>query len=218
MRFLALQPNIELMKKQFIVEGEDVLLTTQHHRFIFLFPFAAQTVIVLVVAALVILFALSFQGFEQTMVAGGALFLLALYYLYQFLKAYVNWRYNFIVVSTRKVVIVEHHLFFYQNVFPIHLENISSTSFESQFLGFGHCGVLHFHLKEREGGSTKLINWTYIPKPEVVAGVVENAIALLNQKKEEGQKQGEQQEQIDAVKEKADKQIPPPDVSAAAEK
>ncbi len=49
----------------------------------------------------------------------------------------------------------------------------------------------------------------------MVAGIVENAIALLNQKKEEGQKQGEQQEQIAAVKEKVEEHVAATDGTAS---
>ena len=63
------------------------------------------------------------------------------------------------------------------NLFPLHLENIASTSSESQFFGIGNCGILHLHLLEREGGSTKNIDCPYISRPGAVAGIIENAIA-----------------------------------------
>lgn len=208
MRFLALETDIEKMKEHFVVEGEDVLLTTAHHRFIFLIPLVLWTIVTVVIAALAILFAVTYQSEATTVIAGIVFLLWALYYAYRLLQAFVQWRYNFIVVTTRKVVIVDHILCFYENVTPIHLENISSTVFDLQFLGIDQCGTLHFHLKERVGGSTMLIDRPYISNPEAVAGIIENAIGLLSQKKEEGQKLGEQQTQIDAVKDRALGQVP----------
>jgi hypothetical protein len=209
MKFLALETDIEKLKKQFIVEGEEVLLTIPHHYFIFVFPFVLHTVFTVIAIALIIFVGMVVQGFWGLVTGGILFFLWALYYFYKISVGYIRWRYNYVVVSTRKVVIVEHRFVIYQNVFPIHLENISSTSFESQFLGFGGCGVLHLNLKEREGGSSRQINCPYIPKPDLVAGTIENAISLLSQKQEEGKKEGEQQEQIAAVKEKVEEQITP---------
>jgi hypothetical protein len=210
MKILALQTNVQEIQKAFVAEGEDVLLSTRSHFFAFLLPMIVKTIVFLVFVSV-------FTGYilmadEGNVVAAWLLLASVIVYAYQFFTSYIDWRFNYLIITTMKVVVVEQRSMFHNNIYPIHLENISSTSVESQFFGFFQCGKLHIHLKERVGGSTRDIVQSYVPSPDAVAGIVENAVALINQRTMEGEKKEEQQQKIETVQQKAEEvkgSVPP---------
>lgn len=204
MQFLALQTNVHKLEETFVAEGEELLISTHHHFFVFLFPMILKTFVALLVIGLVVTYVTAVPN-AGTLTAGGWLVILCLWlYAYGFFASYVEWRYNFLIVTTMKVVIIEQHSVFRHVVLPIHLDTISSVSFGLKFLGIGRCGTLNIHLTERLGGSTRNIILQYMPSPDAVTGIIENASALIMQKQQEGEKKEDQQQKIENVQQKAE--------------
>jgi hypothetical protein len=200
MRFLALQTDVEEMKKGFLVEGEKELLTTAHHFLSFLAPFAFMTVVTIGMVAVVMALLL----FSSEMLLLFLTILLTfwlLFYLYYLVKIYIDWRYNFVIVTTQKIVVIRHHTFLHQYISPVNLDNIASNRVESQWFGIFRCGIICLSLKERQAGSTKEIFLRYIPNHNVVASTIENAIALASQRTQ-GEKPIAQEHKVEDVKEK----------------
>jgi hypothetical protein len=203
MRFLALQTDIELIKRQFLVEGEAEILTTCRHSLSFILRMMSATIFLSLFIAFVVTTIVFFEDTGASMFGGAILAAGILFYAFQALRLFIDWRYDFLIVTTEKVVVVNHTLFIYQYVNPIHLDNIASTNFESQYFGFGHCGIVHIALKERESGSSKMVTLRYIPRPDSVAGAIENVIALSKQRKQgEGGSLEQQQQKVEGVRER----------------
>ena len=205
MRFLALQTDIRQLKKQFLVEGEEEILTTMHHPFVFLASAVRDTFFLLCFAAFLGLIA-SFLGSSAGIIIGFVFLFGFLVYFFFLLGAYIRWHYNFLIVTTEKIVIVKHRSFTYHNVNPIHLEDIERTKFESQFFGIWRCGTIHILLKEREGGTTRVNVLRYIPQPDVVASAIENAIGLAKQRSQ-GESVEHQLSKVQKVQEKIQESV-----------
>ncbi len=213
MRFLALQTNVELLKKQFIPEGEHEILTVTRHPIKFIADFFGKTLLVLLLTTS-ISFSLSFfsSSMPSSLTLALTVFIL-LFYLYQIVKSYIAWRYNFLIVTSEKIIIIHHESFLHQSINSIHLENIRNTGFISQFFGIFRCGILSIDLLELQGGSTQVLRLSYIPAPDTIVSAIEHAIALKQQKKIEMETPKEQEQKAEIIKEslKGEVQHPPKD-------
>ncbi|MDD5054789.1 MAG: hypothetical protein PHZ00_00805 [Candidatus Peribacteraceae bacterium] len=201
MRFLALETSIGKMKKEFIAEGEKELLISIHHMFSFLLPAAGMFLVTfgvfVVYISLITLNSTLFPFFVPS------LFLWLFFCIYKMLKYFINWRYNYFFVTTEKVIIVNHVFFIKQKIHPIHLEDIRSMRTESQFFGIGHCGTLFLSLNEKTEGSSDLIRIRYLPKPDVIMGVIEKATVLKMQRVPTDQGLQDQMDKVSDVQDKA---------------
>ena len=205
MHILALETNLGKLKKQFLAEGEEELLSTTRHIFAFLIPIFWSSLLT------IFLLSAGIAAIATGIVAAplASLFLLAwlLFFLYQIAATVIHWRYHFLVVTTEKVVVIKHRSFFYQDIFPLHLENIISTRSESQFFGIGNCGTVQLTLEQKkELGSSQEVIVDYLPRPSVVAGVIENAIVLKKQRVPVDQGPQDQAQKIEDVREKTEEE------------
>lgn len=200
---MALETSSRHMKKQFIAEGEEELLSRRRHIFSFLFPVfwvVLLTLGVVAIGAAVIMF-------DNATLPFVTLFLLlwSIFSCYQLFKAWIAWRYNFLIITTEKIVIVNHVSFLHQDIHPIHIEDIRSTRIESQFYGIGNCGTLYVNLEEKVEGSSEHVSVSYLPNPTVIVSMIENAIVLKKQRVPVDQGPADQQQKVEDVKEKATK-------------
>ncbi len=228
MRFLALEANIRKLKKRFMVEGEEELLSSTRHVFAFLIPMmwiVPSTAVVFMAWATA-----AGAGFD-IFAATAILFAWGVFALGMALHGFIEWRYNFIVVTTEKIVIVDHRFVFSQSIRPVPLENIATTDVGSQYLGLGHCGFVNLHLSEVEKGTNKEFRLDRLPKPDVIAGVIENARSLKSQRAPADKGTAGQSEKVEEIQEKSTNDIstdatgapppppppPPPDQSGEEE-
>src|SRR3989338_8345695 len=107
MKLLALQTNPAILKKNFLVEGEQDLLTTSRHGVIFVIGmfWSVLGTIAAVFASFGILFLFP-DAAGAVLTSTILLILTTLFFLVQLFRAYVDWRYNFLVITTEKVVII----------------------------------------------------------------------------------------------------------------
>lgn len=177
MRVFALQTNVDVLKKRYLVPDEQELLTIHMHVLAFLWPLFGYGLLTI---ALLSVYAYMVQTGEWQPLYGAVLLLVWICIaIERCVRGFIRWRYNFLIVTTDKVIPVEHRLFFEQEVNPIHLQNIASTKAATQLWGLVRAGILHLHLKEREEASTRCIRLRFIPCVTDVAGVIENAIVLM---------------------------------------
>ncbi len=227
MRFLALQTDIEVLKKQNIPESEHEIMTVRRHAAPFVLDFIWKTAAALTLVSVFGLVAVPFLGSvgSSTVVDGllSSFFLFVLFvllvlvYFYQIIKSYIAWRYNFLIITSDKIIIIDHHSFIHQDLTSIHLETITSSKFESQYFGLFRCGILHIHLQEREGqGSTRVVTVPRIPAPDVVASAIEHAITLKQQRAKGTESPAVQEQKAEVIKESLQEQTkeavvsPPP--------
>lgn len=210
MRFLALQTDIGLLKKQFIPEGENEILTVTRHFMKFFTEFFGMTSFALLITT-TLSFGVQFLiGTLEPILVYGFIAIIFVFYAYQIVKSYIAWRYNFLIVTSEKLIIIHHESFLHEYVNTIHLDNIRSTRFESQFFGIFRCGILSIDLLELAGGSTQVLVLSYIPAPDTIASAIEHAIALKQQKQEGTDTPQEQEQKAEEIKEELEKEAENP--------
>lgn len=177
MRLFALETNVETLKKKFLVEKEEAVHVSHKHFLIFLVEAFLPTVV-----ALALLAAVTFgasQGWMDPASTFWTLVVITIAYAYFLSAAHIAWRYNFIIVTTQKVVIIEQRSMFHQKINPVHFSGINNARVESQFGGIFRCGLLSIELKigQQGGAHVELKNW-YVPKPNDIAAIIEHGIVI----------------------------------------
>ena len=201
MRFLALQTNVEVLKRQFIPQGEHELLTATRHPLFFLLAFLWNTIVALGFLIVMWIASVYLEGMTSQIVIGLVLAAGMLVYVLSVITTYIAWRFNYIIITSEKILIIKHRSFIHQNVDPIHLDNLASTKFESQYFGIVHCGIVHIALKEKATGSTRQLIMPYIRNPDAVTSAIENAISLKQQKKPGTDTPQQQEQKVETIKE-----------------
>ena len=94
---------------------------------------------------------------------------------FQILRVLIDWRYDFLLITTDKIVFVDQTVFFRHEEKPIHLESVGGASSTTQFWGVFPFGILQLNLKEAMGGDS--ITIAYVPHAEQVAGLIAEAVS-----------------------------------------
>ncbi len=177
MRILALETNVEVLKKKYLAEGEQAVFVTHRHIFAFFIHLIWQALFSFLML-LVFLF-LAVQGLWGALAVTISFWVWFVFSLYCLFTAYVAWKCNFLIVTTQKVVLVHQQSLFHQQINPVPFTSISNTRVESQLFGFFHCGTLHLITRVTElGGQVTELAFPLLPKPEDVAAVIENGLVV----------------------------------------
>jgi len=174
MRFFALETNKDKIVRQFCHDhdGECVILITRFHGLSFLFRIAREILITTaLIAGAITAWALNFPMAWTAGILTGLWFVLAPINL---IKAYIDWVYDFIIVTTDKVILVDQTSIFKREVMPIHVENIGGISAFTQLWNIFPFGGMSIHLKEGRGGED--VTRKFVPNAQVVAGKISDVI------------------------------------------
>lgn len=173
MRIFALETDIEKVKQKFCHSGECVLLSTPFHTFSFFFSSLREILITM------ILFGVGFVAFAYGLpmgwVLGILLFIWVIFVFFNLLKAYVDWLYDFIIVTDHQVILVDQTSIFKNEIRPIHVDNIGAITTSTQFWNIFPFGTLKIHLKEGLGGDT--VTLKYVPNAEEVAATITRSVS-----------------------------------------
>ena len=178
MRFFALQTDKQKIIKDFCSKDEDVIYMTYYHGLSFLFAIIREIIITIIVFAFAIMGVL----FDWPLLWLLAI-LFSLWFIFVFfnaLKAYIDWSYDMIVITTDKVILIDQTSFLRQEIKPISLENIGSITTRTQFGNIFNFGQIVIDLKEGEGG--KNIKLFYVPSAEEVAAKISDAVTRFQRK------------------------------------
>lgn len=102
--------------------------------------------------------------------------LTATWFVFVFLaivRAFIDWCYDFILVTTDRVILVDQTTIFRTRIMPMHHENIASVSSETQFWNIFPFGKITIALKE---GGGEHITLRFIPDAANVAAHVSEVI------------------------------------------
>ena len=207
MKFLALQTDIHALRKQFIPEGEHEIMTVAKHPIVFFAAFIWYTILFIIMSSLRLVTFFYVSDATGLMIIDVLSVIVFLLYLYQLIKAYVAWRYNFLIITSDKIVIVEHQSFLRQDVNTVHLENIKRSHAESQFFGIFRCGIVEIRLDEQIGATAQVILLRYIPAADTVVSAIENAIALRLQITKGQDTPMQTEQKADVIKETLQEQV-----------
>ncbi|MFA7682458.1 MAG: hypothetical protein WCX61_05520 [Candidatus Peribacteraceae bacterium] len=178
MRIFALETNREKIKEQFCSKDEEVVLMTFYHALSFLFAIIREIIITLVCFLIGIV--AWFLGWPMLWVLGILVAVWTILVVFNVIKAYLDWMYDFILVTTDKVILVDQTSFWKREIQPIHIENIGSVSTQTQFWNIFHFGMLHIHLKEGLGGNT--VTRRYVPDAAAVAASIADVVTRYQRK------------------------------------
>lgn len=180
MRILALETNVDKVKHRFLSPEERELLTVHYHWMKFVGSFFWSfllTAIIIAIAWATVFFAEIDMFFP--IVAGVAVWLVFVFP--GFLRAWIDWQYDYILLTTDKIVIMDQTSIFKQKVTPISLENISSVAAETQWGDLFPFGVLHLDLLEGAGVEYKL---RFIAHAEDVASKIAESLTMFQRRKD----------------------------------
>jgi uncharacterized membrane protein YdbT with pleckstrin-like domain len=180
MRILALQTDFDKLKEHFISSDEREIMTAHFHWFKFFGAFMWCGLLTIISIVLAIWVPLEFQ--VSSMVVITILLLLWLLLVFpRFIRAYIDWQYDCVVITTDKVVIVDQSSIFRQKITPINLENVSGVSTETQFWNLFHLGTLHLDLNESAGAEHTL---RYVKHAHEVAAAITEALTSWQRRKD----------------------------------
>ena len=179
MRIFALETDIGKLKQRFLSSEEREIQTVFFHGFRFFFVVLKDVLWTLLLIAIAV--AAGYAGLALEWLIPGALLLWLFFTFRTLLRAYIDWRYDFLLITTDKMIVVDQSSLFHQKVTPMNLENIASVSAETQFWNLFPFGILHFNLKEGTGNG---VNFRYIPHAHDVASGISDSITTFQRRKD----------------------------------
>lgn len=171
MKILALETNEERLKDQLISPSEQLLLAIHFSGFLFAARFIKALGATAVLGA--IGFGLIYGGAPWEWVT---LLLLGLWLPLigiSLLTAWIDWRYDVLLVTTDKVIIVDQSSIIRATIQQMNIENIASVTAHTQFADLLPFGKLWFDLKEGTGQRMVL---PYVPRARAVASTIANIV------------------------------------------
>lgn len=183
MRIFALETDVQKIIRRFCDEGECVRLVSPYHTLSFLFASLRDVVITVLLVGMGMF--VWFMGWPMLPTVGILCFAWLVFVFFNFLKAYVDWLYDCLIVTDDKVILVDQTSVFQQEVKPIYVDNIGGISTTTQFWNVFPFGTVKIHLKEGLGGDT--LSLKYVPRAEEVAAII-SGIVTTYQRKNEGRK------------------------------
>lgn len=190
MRILALDTDIEGVKRRFLSASEQEILTAYRHGFFFFLQIILQLVLTIgLIAAGVALNTWDTLPWDipSWWVIGVLTLLWILLAFPPILKAFLDWKFDCIFVTTDKVVLIDQSSLFHHRITPMNLENFASVTTASQFWNLFPFGALHFQLKEGIGED---ITMKYIPNADDVAAKIADTVTLYQRRFMEQQSPG----------------------------
>ena len=186
MRIFALETDTEKIKKEFLSEGEKVVLMTYYHGLSFFF--ASLREIVTSMVLIIIGIVAGVWGASLIWVVGILFAFWFFFVFFNLLKAYIDWAYDFIMVTTDKVVFVDQTSIFRRQIEPINLESVGGVGTQTQFWNVFPFGIVSLHLKEGFGGD--VITKKYVPRAQEVAAKISEVVTQYQRYDHSPEKQG----------------------------
>ncbi len=165
MKIFALETNIDRVKEHFLAPGENEIFLARPH--VLLFIFRSIPKIILTAIILFVGFYAVQIGLFTTQISILFLFILWFFFVfYGWVEAFIDWRYDFIFLTTDKLIIVDQMSLFRKSITPISIENLGDVQSHTQWLNLFNFGIIRFALKEGQG-------------PEIVLSFMPNADRLV---------------------------------------
>lgn len=176
MHILALDTDIDGIKRRFLSANEQEVLTVFRHGFSFFLQIILQIVLTIGLVTAGIVFN-TWDIFPWNIPPWWMVGIVALLWILlafpTILKAFLDWKFDFIFVTTDKVVMANQSSLFHHRITPMSLENFASVTAASQFWNLFPFGSLNFQLKE---GTGEDMTMKYIPNADDVAAKISDTI------------------------------------------
>ena len=171
MRIFALETNKEKLKRSFCGPDEKLICVVNFHGFLF----AVKAVLAIVWTALIA--GAVAGGITMDVPLGALLAVASLLWLILIVRplfrSFIDWKFDLLILTTGKLVIINQSSIFRQHVRQMNLENVASVNMETQFGNIFPFGRLCFDLKEGLGERVCL---SYIPYAHHVSASISDAL------------------------------------------
>jgi hypothetical protein len=180
MRIFALETDTQKIKERYLTSGEHEIFTAHPHVMSFLWHIAWEVFVTLILV-LGCAYLLELGVLEPAMMIG--IFVAAWFFLVFFglVEAYIDWKYDFIFLTTDKLIIVDQMSLFRKSTTPINLENLGDVVAQTQWLNLFNFGIIHFALKEGSGPEIKL---SFMPNADRLVAKIAEQITLYQRRKD----------------------------------
>ena len=191
MRILALETDIEKIKCRFTCDSSEAeILTTRYHGFSLLFSSIREIFMTIFV------FFIGVGAWYLNMPMGMTVSILfGIWFFFVFfnlMKAWIDWCFDFIFVTTDRVILVDQTSIIKQKITPLHMENIASVTYETQFWDVFKFGIVDIRLKEGSGDEHRVLR--YVPNSKEVATKISDVVTRYQRKPVEALQQQQPQE------------------------
>ncbi|MSR67991.1 hypothetical protein EXS65_04190 [Candidatus Peribacteria bacterium] len=179
MKIFALETDINRVKDRFLAHGEKEIFIVTPHIFSFLIHVIRDILYTVVLLAVIVVAKQANMGGNATMI-----FFAITWFLFVFfpmIKAYIDWKYDFLLLTTDKLIIVEQTSLFRKSIMPISIENLGDVVAETQWLNLFRFGIIHFALKE---GSAPEVVLRYMPNADKLVAKIAEQITLYQRRKD----------------------------------
>lgn len=181
MKIFALETNDDKLEKSFLSRDEEVILRIKFSGFLFIVRMVRSLLITAVLIGIGA--ALASVQIPLAWIVIGLVVLWVVMAVLPSLTAYIDWRYDTLLITTEEVIWVDQSSLFHVHIRQMNLDNIASVSAETQYWNVFPFGKLHFDLKEGVGKSLTL---PYVPQAARVAAVVSDSIVRFQRRKAAG--------------------------------
>lgn len=188
MRIFALETDNEKLAKSLITKEEDILLQIRFHPFLFIMRAVVWLFFTALIAAAG--YGAWYVGLPLNVAVGAAAAVWFIFVFWRFLTAFIDWRFDVLILTSEKLVVVDQSSIFRRKIRQMNLENIATVSVDTQFWNILPFGIISFDLKEGVGQSLEL---KYIPHAPKVAAVINDALIAFEHRRRPTMGQVEQQ-------------------------
>ena len=171
MRIFALETDFDKVKDKFLSETEKAELVVHYHPFLFWIRIVRQLLVTIFLVILAL--GAAYITLPWMVVVIGFLALWCVLALPGVVTAYIDWKYDGMIVTNEKVIIVDQTSIFHVEIKQMYLENFASVNAATQLWNLFPFGMVCFDLKEGVG---KKMCLRYVPHAEEVALKLSNCV------------------------------------------
>jgi hypothetical protein len=178
MKIFALETDAERLCANFCGPNERIVATIRFHGL----RFAVQLVVDLFWTAVIIGLCVFVArvGVPMGYAALAGLVAWIILVFFPLLRVFLDWRFDMLLITSEKIVIVDQSSIFHQKIQHLNMENVASTHAETQFWNLFPFGSLRIELKEGVG---KGITLRYIPHASRVASMISDVFVSFEQRR-----------------------------------
>jgi hypothetical protein len=179
MQIFALETDIGKLTKRFLSSEETVVRTVHYHWFPFFLACLKNFLFTLIAVALIVgAVTIDLPVLWASVVVGAAWMVFVFFPL---LRAYIDWKYDCVIVTSDKLIVVDQSSIFRQKVTPINFESFANASAETQFWNIFPFGRVNLDLEEGAGEPLVL---RYIPDAQGVASTISDTVTQFQRRKD----------------------------------
>lgn len=175
MQIFALETNVNQLKERLFSASEKEIFTVRRHGILFALRSCWYGFLTLLMVALSLYIILSGFQNEAMIVIGFFLVWFAVLFI-PWLRAFIDWRYDFIFLTDEKLVIVDQTTITRRIITTLSLESIAQVNSRSQWLNLFGFGVVT--IVQKEGFDDKFI-LPYLPNSDRLAFLISEQIAAF---------------------------------------